>query len=56
MVAVFGAEIPIIELLLVFTVLSIIILAEIIVVLVLLLKHRQQLLGKNGETHVKGTR
>ncbi len=56
MVAVFGAEIPIIELLLVFTILSIIILVEIIVVLVLLLKHRQQLLGKKGEDYAPRTR
>ncbi len=49
MVAVFGVEIPVIELFLIFTIFSIIILAEIIMVLVLLLKHRQQLLAK-GET------
>lgn len=56
MVAVFGIEIPLIELLLIFTILSIIVLAEIIVVLVLLLKHRQKILGKKGEDYAPRTR
>ena len=45
MVAVFGVEIPVIELFLIFSVVSIILLIEIIVVLILLLKHRQKILS-----------